>query len=321
MSARPRRSPRFQPECSGKDERRSAEGDRRRRGPASERDERPDEECEEDEDRQPARARAAHVRRISCRWCRSSSGSDSRSSASSSTCCGRSRRGSGPRRSRSSCWPASVSIARSACTRRVISEPMTKTTPETARATITASVTASTGGVSMITQSNGPDRRLASSALMRSDESSSDGFGGMRPAAMTNRFGSLVFCTASRTRACPTSRCDRPTSFCAPMTVWRPGRRMSPSTRSTRDPPSASTIPRLQAVVVLPSSGWLLVTAMTRGPPAPLVKTSDVRSDRNASPKSCGTGLGEERDALVAHRGHEAQQRQTAAAPSRRRAS
>ena len=69
---------------------------------------------------------------------------------------------------------------------------------------------------------------------MRSDDSSSDGFGGMRPAEMTNRFGSAVFCTASRTRAWPTSRCDRPISFCAPTTVCRPGRRMSASTSRTR---------------------------------------------------------------------------------------
>ena len=46
---------------------------------------------------------------------------------------------------------------------------------------------------------------------------------------------------------------------------------------------------RLHAVVVLPSSGWLLVTAITRACPAPAVNTSDVRSERNASPKSCGT--------------------------------
>ena len=65
---------------------------------------------------------------------------------------------------------------------------------------------------------------------------------------------------------------------------------MSASISSTREPPSASAIARLQAVVVLPSSGWLLVTAIMRVDCAPLVNTSDVRSERNASPKSCGTG-------------------------------
>ena len=40
------------------------------------------------------------------------------------------------------------------------------------------------------------------------------------------------------------------------------------------------------------------------------MKTSDVRSDRNASPKSCGTGLGQHRHALAADRRHEAEQRQ-----------
>ena len=58
---------------------------------------------------------------------------------------------------------------------------------------------------------------------------------------------------------------------------------------STREPPSASASARLHAVVVLPSSGWLLVTAMIRVDSLPLVNTSDVRSERNASPKSCGT--------------------------------
>ena len=66
---------------------------------------------------------------------------------------------------------------------------------------------------------------------------------------------------------------------------------MSASISMTRDPPSASATARLQAVVVLPSSGCELVTAIIRLPSVPLVNTSDVRSERNASPKSCGTGL------------------------------
>jgi hypothetical protein len=77
--------------------------------------------------------------------------------------------------------------------------------------------------------------------------------------------------------------------FGSPMVLCSPGRRMSASMSSTREPPSASASARLQAVVVFPSSGWLLVTAITRVDSPPLVKTSDVRSERNASPKSCGT--------------------------------
>ena len=62
--------------------------------------------------------------------------------------------------------------------------------PTTFCARITASVTASTGGVSMTTQSNGPCARFASRWFIRSEASSSDGFGGVRPAVITNRFGS-----------------------------------------------------------------------------------------------------------------------------------
>ena len=45
----------------------------------------------------------------------------------------------------------------------------------------------------------------------------------------------------------------------------------------------------LHAVVVLPSSGCALVTRMIRASDPPPVNTSDVRSDRKASPKSWGT--------------------------------
>ena len=43
------------------------------------------------------------------------------------------------------------------------------------------------------------------------------------------------------------------------------------------------------AVVVLPSSGCALVTTMIFVPSPGYCDMSDVRSDRNASPKSCGT--------------------------------
>ena len=43
------------------------------------------------------------------------------------------------------------------------------------------------------------------------------------------------------------------------------------------------------AVVVLPSSGWALVTMMIFVPSPGYFEISDVRSDRNDSPKSCGT--------------------------------
>ena len=55
----------------------------------------------------------------------------------------------------------------------------------------TASVTASTGGVSSRIQSKGPCDRFSRKLFMRSDASSSEGFGGVLPAVITKRFGSV----------------------------------------------------------------------------------------------------------------------------------
>src|SRR5437867_4966377 len=66
---------------------------------------------------------------------------------------------------------------------------------------------------------------------------------------------------------------------------------MSASMSSTRAPPYASAMAILHAVVVLPSSGWALVTAINFVPSEVYFESSDVRSDRNDSPKSCGMWL------------------------------
>ena len=107
----------------------------------------------------------------------------------------------------------------------------------------------------MMIQSNGPVSRPVSSARMRSDASSSDGFAGVRPAVIVSRFGSCVRCTTSRMRAWPASNCDRPRSLVMRSALCTLGRRMSASISSTRAPPTASAIAMLTAVVVLPSSG------------------------------------------------------------------
>ena len=64
---------------------------------------------------------------------------------------------------------------------------------------------------------------------------------------------------------------------------------MSASISSTRAPPIARASARLHAVVVLPSSGCALVTITQRVGSGPLLKISDVRSERKASPNSWGT--------------------------------
>ena len=149
--------------------------------------------------------------------------------------------------------------------------------------------------------------------FIRSDDSSSDGFGGVRPAVIATQVrlaralhGLAHAGLADEQVREPDARSAAPSSCAGPDGACR--RRSS----STREPPSASAIARLQAVVVLPSSGWLLVTAMMRVDSTPLVKTSDVRSERNASPKSCGTGSVSTGTLVAAHRRHQAEERQPA---------
>ena len=96
---------------------------------------------------------------------RSSSCTGGRSSANSSTCCGRNRPCSARPPRTSARAGMIVSSARSASRRRVISAPITNVTPETSGARITASVTASTGGVSITIQSNGPCDRFVEQRL------------------------------------------------------------------------------------------------------------------------------------------------------------
>src|ERR1051326_9494941 len=65
------------------------------------------------------------------------------------------------------------------------------TTPSALAASTIASVTASTGGESKITYANF-ERTSWISDFMRSEASSSDGFGGVGPAGTTDRFGEVL---------------------------------------------------------------------------------------------------------------------------------
>ena len=155
---------------------------------------------------------------------------------------------------------------------------------------MTASVTASTGGVSMITQSNGPLLQVREEAVhpLRRQQL---GRVRRRPAGRDHQQVRLAASAAPRRGRAPgrsagaTGRCR---SACRASCAARDAacRRRS-AARASR--PARAPAPGCAAVVVLPSSGWLLVTAMTRVCSLPLVNTSDVRSERNASPKSCGT--------------------------------
>ena len=106
--------------------------------------------------------------------------------------------------------PAARPRVFAAC-RLVISAPTTNTTPVALCATSAASVTAITGGESMITQSK-CSFSDARKSRKRCEPSSSAGFGGIRPAGITHRPATLVLRMASLALAFPTSRFDRPGS-------------------------------------------------------------------------------------------------------------
>ena len=121
-------------------------------------------------------------------------------------------------------------------------------------------------------------------ARMRFEPSSSDGFGGVRPAGSSVRFGIPVAARASSGCTSPASTSDRPTS---PATWKRSccrGRRRSASTTSTRSPARARARARFEAMVDLPSEGSALVNETTRGGSSTETNLRLVRSARMASP-------------------------------------
>src|SRR5213078_1707457 len=88
------------------------------------------------------------------------------------------------------------SIERWAVVRLVISDPITNTTPVAMWPAIDESVTAMTGGVSMITQSTCSPSVLMNS-LKRFEPSSSAGLGGIMPDGITQSPGTFEFLTDS----------------------------------------------------------------------------------------------------------------------------
>src|SRR4051795_9113313 len=78
------------------------------------------------------------------------------------------------------------------------------------------------------------------------------------------------------------------------MVLCSPGRRRAASMSSTREPPNASASARLHAVVVFPSSGWLLVKAMMGAGGGPLGKTRAWRDGDDAR-RLCAAGEYERR--------------------------
>src|SRR5207247_7938737 len=83
--------------------------------------------------------------------------------------------------------------------------------------------------------------------------------------------------------ACPASRLASPRLASTRSVRWHLGWRRSASSRSTREPASASAVARLRLPTVLPSAATALVTTITLGGAPRAVKRTAVRRLRNAS--------------------------------------
>src|SRR6478735_3527006 len=152
-----------------------------------------------------------------------------------------------------------------------------------------ASVTGSSGGASRITRWS--LARWSIRACIRCDPSSSLGFGGVRPAAMSRTLGCSVSCSASTRRTWPASSWDSPTEPGRSKMVANIGRRRSASRMTVGWPDSPSTRASVADIVDLPSPAFALVTTMLRGAWSTLTKRRLVRICRNDA-EHAGPGLG-----------------------------
>ena len=97
---------------------------------------------------------------------------------------------------------------------------------------------------------------------MRSEESSSEGLGGIGPEGVTQRFGTSVGRKTASGSAVAVSWLTRPKRLETRKTWCRRGLRRSQSTSSTWRPSWASTTARFDAVAVFPSPATAEVTAI-----------------------------------------------------------
>ena len=126
--------------------------------------------------------------------------------------------------------------------------------------------------------------RSAISVCIRSEPSTSLGFGGTLPAASTSRlFDFGVRCSTSASAARPASTSLRPAPPGSPIVFATIERRRSPSTRTTVVPAAASVRARLHAIVDLPSPGSGLVTTIVFGGWSTSMNWRLVRRARSAS--------------------------------------
>ena len=139
----------------------------------------------------------------------------------------------------------------------------TRIAPSEWRVSSCASVTASTGGASMITKYCRESSSISS--CMRREPSSSEGFGGICPAGSRVSSGTVVGSATSSRLTEAASSWDRPTSPSTENCWAIIGRRRSASTSSVGWPARAMTRARFAATVDLPSPGAEEVTTIERG--------------------------------------------------------
>ncbi len=180
-----------------------------------------------------------------------------------------------------------TSAALASCSRRVFPLRTTSRVPSTCAASTAASVTGSSGGVSMSTTSKRPDNSRSTSPMPR-DPNSSLGLGGNGPLGRTSSrppsspHGSS---TSSRSAA-PISTDVRPAAVSIPRYSPNEGLRRSASTSTTLAPAWARAMARLHVVAVLPSADIELETMIIRGGVSTSTNRRFVRRWRNASDRA-----------------------------------
>src|SRR6202521_74153 len=178
---------------------------------------------------------------------------------------------------RTSAW-RSRSRQRRASSRVTLPLRSVRTTPSAMTPTIVASVTASAGGVSTMMYSKRV-RMARSQSNMRSEESSSEGFGAIGPDGVIQRFGMVVACTISSDSTAEVRWLTSPVWLEILNTWCSRGLRRSASTISTGRASWASTIARLGGGAASgkpPRSGW----AAARAAPA---RSASAHCRRRAS--------------------------------------
>ena len=162
-------------------------------------------------------------------------------------------------------WALAFSSTIRAClagSRRVRPACITRITPSMRGASTTASLTARTGGVSMMTTSAKP-RSACKISPMRREPRMSAGRGGSGPLASNCRPGTLVAWSGGASPALANNMLVSPVSLLTPNKLCKAGRRKSQSTRMTRCSAWAMVMARLAATSDLPSSTPALVIVIS----------------------------------------------------------